>query len=114
MVKEEWRGPAADSLMNLDGCSAAKFSGIEYVCCGDGTVASEDLGEKGNRRGGTPWIVPGVGSCCVSEGGYEVGRPGAVSWEFAVRAVSEASTEGSTEVGGLREKMLLMLFCVGH
>ena len=31
-----------------------------------------------------------------------------------MRAVGEASAEGSAEVGELREKMLLMLFCVGQ
>ena len=47
-------------------------------------------------------------------GSYEVGGPGAFPEKFAVRAVGEASAEGSAEVGELREKMLLMLFRVGQ
>ena len=50
----------------------------------------------------------------VLEGGYEVGGPGALPEKFAVRAIGEASTEGSAEVGELREKMFLMLFRVGQ
>jgi hypothetical protein len=63
---------------------------------------------------GAPWVVPCISSGRVSEGGYEVGRPGALPEEFAVRAVGKASTEVSAEVRELREEMFLMLFCVGH
>ena len=61
-----------------------------------------------------PWVVPCVGSGRVSEGGYEVGRPGTLPEEFAVRAVGKASAEGSAEVRELWKEMCLMLFCVGQ
>ena len=61
-----------------------------------------------------PRIVPCIRSGRVFEGGYEVGGPGALPKELEVQTVDEASTEGSAEVGELREKMLLMLFRVGQ
>ena len=61
-----------------------------------------------------PRIVPFIRSGRVFEGGYEVGGPGTFPEKFAVRAVGEASAEGSAEVGELREKMFLMLFRVGQ
>jgi len=114
VVEERWCGPAADFLMDLEGCSAAEFPGIQYECSGDGTIAFEGFGEKCNCQWGAPWVVPGVGSGRIREGGYEVGRPGALPEELAVWAVSEASLKGSAKVRELREKMFLMLFCVGQ
>ena len=54
---------------------------------------------------GEPWVVPCISSGRVSERGYEVGCPGALPKEFAVRAVGKASTEGSAEVRELRKEM---------
>ena len=114
VIEERWCGPAADFLVDLEGCSASEFPRFQYEFSGDGTVAFESLGEKGDRHGRAPWVVPCVGSGRVSEGGYEVGRPGTLPEEFAVRAVGKASAEGSAEVRELREEVFLMLFCVGQ
>ena len=37
VVKERWRGPAADFLVDLEGGSAAELPGIEHEGGGDGT-----------------------------------------------------------------------------
>ena len=114
MVEEGWCGLGGNSLMELNGCSTPDFPGVEYIVGSDGTVAFAGFDEEGNRRGGAPWIVPGVGSRCICKEGYEVGCPSALPEELAVRAVGEASMEGSAEVRELREEMFLMLFCVGQ
>jgi hypothetical protein len=87
VVEERWCGPAADFLMDLEGSYAAEFPGVQYKCWGNGSIAFESFGEKGDCLWGAPWVVPCVGSGCVYEGGYEVGRPGALLEMFAVRAV---------------------------
>ena len=87
VVEERWCGPAADFLMDLEGCSAAKFPGIQYECSGDGTIAFEGFGEKCNCQWGAPWVVPGVGSRCVGKGGNEICGPGAFPEVFAMWAV---------------------------
>ena len=46
VVEEGWCGPAADLLMDLKGCSAAEFPGLQYECGGDGSIALEGFGEK--------------------------------------------------------------------
>jgi hypothetical protein len=112
--EERWCGPAADIFMDLEGCSASEFPRLKYKCSGDGTIAFEGFGEKGDCHGRAPWVAPCGGSGRVSEGGYEVGRPGTFSEEFVVRAVDKVSAEGSAEVRELREEVFLVLFCVGQ
>jgi hypothetical protein len=114
VVEEGWCGPAADYFMDLEGCSAAEFPGIQYECSGDGTIAFEDFGEERDCLWEAPWVVPCISSGRVSERGYGVGRPGVLPEEFAVRADGKASTEGSAEVRELRKEVFLMLFCVGQ
>ena len=114
VIEERWCGPAADFLVDLEGCSASEFPRFQYECSGDVTVAFEGFGEKGDCHGRAPWVVPCVGSGRVSEGGYEVGRPGTLPEEFAVRAVDEASVECSAEVRELWEEVFLVLFCVSQ
>ena len=67
VVEKRWCGPAADFLMDLEGCSAAKFPGIQYECSGDGTIAFEGFGEEGDCLWGVPWVVPCISSGRVSE-----------------------------------------------
>ena len=76
VIEERWCGPAADILMDLEGCSVAEFPDIQYECSGDGTIAFEGFGEKGDCQWGAPWVVPFISSGRVSEGGDEVGGPG--------------------------------------
>ena len=114
VVKERWCGPAADFLMYLEGCSAVEFPGTQFECSGDGTIAFEGLGEKGDCLWGAPWVVPCISSGRVSELGYEVGCPGTLPEEFAVRAVDKASAECSAEVRELWEEVFLVLFCVSQ
>ena len=92
VVKERWRGPAADFLMDLKGGSAAELPGVEHKGGGDDTKVLEGLYKEGAGHWGAPWVVPGVGSSCVCEGVYQVGGPGSLPKEFTVRAVDEAST----------------------
>ena len=54
--------------MDLEGCPTADFPSVEYIVGSDGTVVFERLNEKGNRGGGAPWVVPGVGSRGVGKG----------------------------------------------
>jgi hypothetical protein len=95
MVEEEWCGPVGNVSVNLESRATADFPGVEIIVGSDGTVIFESLDKEGVRCGGAPWVVPGVSSRCICKGGYEVGRPDALSEEFTVRAVDEAGTEGS-------------------
>ena len=92
MVKERWRGPAADLLMDLKGGSAAELPGIEHKGGGDDTEVLEGFDKKRAGHWGAPRVVPGAGSGCVCEGVDEIGGPGTLPKEFAVRTVDEAST----------------------
>ena len=92
VVKERWRGPAADFLMDLKCGAAAELPGVEHKGGGDDTKVLEGLYKEGAGHGGAPWVVPGIGSSCVCEGVYQVGGPGSLPKEFTVRAVDEAST----------------------
>ena len=53
--------------MDLDGCSTADFPGVEYIFGSDGTVVFEGLDEKGDRSGGAPWVIPGIGPRCIGQ-----------------------------------------------
>ena len=92
VVKERWRGLAADFLMNLKGGSAAELPGVEHKGGGDGTKVLEGFYKEGVGHQGAPRVVPGVGSSCVCEGVDQVGGPGSLPKEFTVWAVDEAST----------------------
>ena len=92
MVKERWRGPAANFLVDLEGGSAAELPGSEHKGGGDDTEVLEGFNEERAGHWGAPRVVPGVGSGSVCEGVYEIGGPGSLPKEFAVRTVDEAST----------------------
>ena len=100
--------------MDLKGCPAADFAGVEYIGGGDGTVVFERLGEEGNCGGGAPWVVSGCGSRCIGKGCDEVRCPGSFPEEFTVRAVAESGAEGSAYIIQLREEVFLLLFGVGQ
>ena len=70
VVKERWRGPAADFLMDLKGGSAAELPGIEHKGVGDGSETFEGFNEERAGHWGAPRVVPGVCPGCVFEGGY--------------------------------------------
>ena len=44
VVKVGWVGMGTYLLMNLEGCSAAKLSSVEYVCGGNSYKSLESLG----------------------------------------------------------------------
>ena len=85
--------------MDLEGGSAAEFPCLEYKCSGDSTEVFESLCEQSDGLRGAPWVDPCVGSGCVCEESDEVSRPGSFPEEFAVRAIGEAGSEGSAEIG---------------
>ena len=70
VVKERWRGPAADFLVDLEGGSAAKLPGIELKGGGDGSEAFEGFNEERAGHWGAPRVDLGVCPGCVFEGGY--------------------------------------------
>ena len=92
MVKERWRGPAVDFLMDLECRAAAELPGIEHKGGGDDTEVLEGFNKERTDHWGAPRVVPGVGSGSVCEGVYEIGGPGSLPEQFAVRTVDEAST----------------------
>ena len=53
--------------MGLEGCSTADFPSVEYIIGSNGTVVFGRLDEEGNRGGGAPWVVPGIGSRCIGQ-----------------------------------------------
>ena len=67
MVKEGWRRPGGDFLMDLEGCATSGCPGVEYIVGGDGAVVFESFDEKGDRCGGAPWVIPSVGSRCIGK-----------------------------------------------
>jgi hypothetical protein len=67
MVKEGWRRPGGNFLVDLEGCATSYFPGIEYIAGGDGAVVFESFDEKGDRCGGAPWVISCVGSRCIGE-----------------------------------------------
>jgi hypothetical protein len=67
MVKEGWCRPGVDFLVDLEGCAAAVFPGVEYIVGGDGALVFESLDEKGGLCGGAPWAIPRVGSRCIGK-----------------------------------------------
>jgi hypothetical protein len=87
VVEERRCGPAADLLMDLKSCSAAELLGLQYECSGDGPIALEGFGEKGDGHWGAPWAAPGDGSRCVCKGGNEICGRGAFLEVFAIGAV---------------------------
>ena len=70
VVKERWRGPAADFLVDLEGGLAAELPGIEHKGGGDGSEVLEGFNEERAGHWGAPRGVPGVCPGCVFEGGY--------------------------------------------
>ena len=71
---------------------AARRRSVEHNGGGDGSEVFEGFNKKRAGHWGAPRVVPGVGSGCVCEGVDEIGGPGSLPKEFAVRAVDEAST----------------------
>ena len=61
----------ADLLMDLKGCSAAEFPGVEDVVSGDCAKALKSFYQKGDRTGGSPGVLTGVGSSGVCKCGNE-------------------------------------------
>ena len=45
MVKVGWIGMGAYLLVDLEGCPAAKFPGVEYVCGGNGAKSLQSFGQ---------------------------------------------------------------------
>ena len=45
MVKVGWIGMGTYLLVDLEGCPAAKFPGVEYVCCGNGSKSLQSFGQ---------------------------------------------------------------------
>ena len=46
VVKERWRGPAAEFLMDLEGGSAAELPGVEHKGGGDGSEVFEGFNKE--------------------------------------------------------------------
>ena len=65
VVKERWRGPAADVLVDLEGGLAAELPGIEHEGGGDGSEVLEGFNEVRAGHGGAPRVVSGVCPGCV-------------------------------------------------
>ena len=70
VVKERWRGIAADFWVDLEGGSAAELPGVKHKGGGDGSEAFEGFDEEKAVHWGAPRVVPGVCPGCVFEGGY--------------------------------------------
>ena len=92
VVKERWRGPAADFLVDLEGGSVAELPGSEHKGGGNDTEVLEGFDEERAGHWGAPRVVPCISSGRVLKRGYEVGGLGAFPEKFPVRAVGEAST----------------------
>ena len=92
MVKERWRVPAANVLVDLEGGSAAEPPDIEHKGGGDDTDVLEGFNKERAGHWGALRVVPGVGSGCVCDRVDEIGGPGSLPKEFVVRTVDEAST----------------------
>ena len=45
MVKVGWIGMGLYLLVDLEGCPAAKFLGVEYVCGGNGSESLQSFGQ---------------------------------------------------------------------
>ena len=62
--------------MDLEGCSATEFPGIQDKGGGDGAVAFEGFCEERGCQWGAPRVDPCVSPGRVSEGCNEIGGPG--------------------------------------
>ena len=69
MVKVRWIWVGAYLLMDLEGCPTAKLPSVEYVGGGDCFKTLKSFGQKGDRCGGSPGILSGVGSGGICECG---------------------------------------------
>jgi hypothetical protein len=61
MVEVEWIWMCTYLLVDLEGCSAATFPGVEDIRGGDGAKTLQSFSRQRECGGGSPGILSGVG-----------------------------------------------------